>query len=443
MGIYPTNSAVRRFTTTLRLYLVTGRLGLTSSPKVKKLDILRWQSTNLLEQFYQWFVGISDGESSFIIAKKSNLDKTKFTFFFQIVLHVDDFKVLEYIHKTLNLGSLTINTQGDECKFIVTRMEELERIIVIFDKHNLNTLKYLNYIEWRKAFFLYKNREGLVNTDLVKEILDIKNKMNINRVDFSYPLEHKIVITPFWLLGFVEAEGSFYVTKLLEPAFAIALNEKESALIQSIKEFLIENLNFDDHSKWKLKESGLIGIHHQSARGTTKGAVRIIIRNISILNNYLIPFFSYLEFKSKKGLDFEDFKLICNNIYIGAHLNQEIKVSLLKLINTMNNKRLSNSKTTYIAMTKDELVLLNNLKPIYKHLSDGSVINMDSGKKVSQYSIYVLTYENGEIKRVSTRDEIASELNVSLTTISKHLNLNPEGVTFKNCHVKKIGVFSK
>ena len=71
------------------------------------------------------------------------------------------------------------------------------------------------------------------------------------------------------------------------------------------------------------------------------------------------------------------------------------------------------------------------------------------GKKVSQYSIYVLTYENGEIKRVSTRDEIASELNVSLTTISKHLNLNPEGVTFKTsavtkyCVVKKIGVFSK
>lgn len=83
------------------------------------------------------------------------------------------------------------------------------------------------------------------------------------------------------------------------------------------------------------------------------------------------------------------------------------------------------------------------MKPIYKHLSDGSVINMNSGKKVSQYSIYVLTYENGNIKRVSTRDEIASELKVSLTTISKHLNLNPEGVTFKNCHVRKIGVFSK
>ena len=267
--------------------------------------------------------------------------------------------------------------------------------------------------------------------------------MNNNRVDFSYPLEHKVVISPSWLLGFVEAEGSFCVTKLLEPAFAIALNEKESSVIQGIKEFLIENLNFDDHSKWKIKESGLIGIHNQNARGTTKGAVRIIIRNISILNNYLIPFFSSLEFKSKKGLDFSDFKLICKNIFIGAHLNEEIKVLLLKLINTMNNNRLSNSKKPYIAMTNNELVLLNKMEPIYKHSSDGSVINMNTGKKVSQYSIYVLTYENGDIKRVSTRDEIASELNVSLTTISKHLNINSEGVTFKNCHVRKIGVFSK
>ncbi len=184
-------------------------------------------------------MGLSEGESSFIIAKKSNLDKVRFTFFFQIVLHADDLKVLEYIYKTLNLGSLTTNSKGDECKFVVTKMDELEQIILIFDKYNLNTSKYLNYIEWRKAFFLYRNREGLVNNNLVEEILYIKNNMNNNRVDFSYPLEHKIVITPFWLLGFVEAEGSFYVTKLLEPAFVIALNEKESSVIQSIKEFLI------------------------------------------------------------------------------------------------------------------------------------------------------------------------------------------------------------
>lgn len=89
-----------------------------------------------------------------------------------------------------------------------------------------------------------------------------------------------------------------------------------------------------------------INRYTQNARGTTKGAVRIIIGNIPILNNYLIPFFSSLEFKSKKGLDFSDFKLICNNLYVAAcvaaaHLNQEIKGLLLKLINTMNNSRLS------------------------------------------------------------------------------------------------------
>lgn len=65
--------------------------------------------------------------------------------------------------------------------------------------------------------------------------------------------------------------------------------------------------------------SKLIGIHYQNARATYQGAVRIILKQISILNNYLIPFFTSLEFKSKKGLDFADFKLICANIYIGAH----------------------------------------------------------------------------------------------------------------------------
>lgn len=94
---YPNCSAVL-WLTTPRVDLATRRLGFASSTSfetkaVKKRDIpigispvgdILRQSTNLLEQFYQWFVGISDGESSFVIAKKSStprLDKTKFTFF--------------------------------------------------------------------------------------------------------------------------------------------------------------------------------------------------------------------------------------------------------------------------------------------------------------------------------------------------------------------------
>ena len=65
----------------------------------------------------------------------------------------------------------------------------------------------------------------------------------------------------------------------------------------------------------------------------SKPLISLTIKNVHILNNYLIPFLSegglglYSGSADKKGLDFLDFKIICKAIYIGAHCrNTEIKI---------------------------------------------------------------------------------------------------------------------
>lgn len=65
----------------------------------------------------------------------------------------------------------------------------------------------------------------------------------------------------------------------------------------------------------KLKCSSIIAIRRQNARNNSKASVLLIIKNIHILHNYLIPFFQDIEFKTKKGKDFIDFKIICKAIY--------------------------------------------------------------------------------------------------------------------------------
>jgi len=37
--------------------------------------------------------------------------------------------------------------------------------------------------------------------------------MNANRTDFNFPSDHNIVISPHWLLGLIEGEGSFTMDK--------------------------------------------------------------------------------------------------------------------------------------------------------------------------------------------------------------------------------------
>lgn len=132
-----------------------------------------------------------------------------FAFRFLIKLHIDDRSVLDFIQKTLGIGKVT--TYKSSAIYAITSQKEIKYILDFFTKYPLNTTKHLNFLSFKKAFELYKG--CFVRTSgLIMEIESIKNSMNSKRtvLDMS---SHKINITPEGLLGFVEGDGSFSVTK--------------------------------------------------------------------------------------------------------------------------------------------------------------------------------------------------------------------------------------
>lgn len=64
---------------------------------------------------------------------------------FKIALHKDDIGVLRYIHNKLAIGNVRL--YKNDCIFNVTDREGIKLLIYIFDKYNLNTTKYLDYLE--------------------------------------------------------------------------------------------------------------------------------------------------------------------------------------------------------------------------------------------------------------------------------------------------------
>jgi hypothetical protein len=110
---------------------------------------------------------------------------------FAIRLHIDDIEVLNHIKKNLGIGN--VRTSGDkECVFTVTNKEGINYLISIFDKYNLNTTKFLDYLDFKQAYTLYNNRQKELTEILVDDILSIKNKMNTQRIDFTMPHEVNI-----------------------------------------------------------------------------------------------------------------------------------------------------------------------------------------------------------------------------------------------------------
>ena len=124
--------------------------------------------------------------------KDTNGNITGASFRFIIELHIDDIDTLKYIKSKLNLGN-EIAVYGNSCKFTVIHRREISKLISVFDKYNLNTTKYLDYLDFKKAFHLYyeKNRGWLRlplnKRTLIDQLLKLKNGMNKNRIEFNFP----------------------------------------------------------------------------------------------------------------------------------------------------------------------------------------------------------------------------------------------------------------
>ena len=165
-------------------------------------------------EFIEWFVGLCDAESNFLIrVRKDKLSQIKgFEFIFRIALHIDDIEVLKYIQTTLKCGIVQLDRNTYVLR--ISKLEDIKHILFqIFDLFPLNTKKHLDYLDFKKAYFMYVNRKNLNKQVVFADIADIKNSMNDQRTIFNLPENHVINITGNYLVGLLEGDGSFYLSK--------------------------------------------------------------------------------------------------------------------------------------------------------------------------------------------------------------------------------------
>jgi hypothetical protein len=118
------------------------------------------------KDFYDWLCGFVDGEGCFYIKKIKNR-KNNFQFLFLLELHINDLAVLEYIKDRLEIGNVKITKKT--AKYEINNKESLKKLISIFNTYPLNTIKQLNFLDFKKAFELY-NSLDVKTIELTQEI---------------------------------------------------------------------------------------------------------------------------------------------------------------------------------------------------------------------------------------------------------------------------------
>jgi NADH-ubiquinone oxidoreductase chain 4 len=268
-------------------------LGLVSDSKNKNLE----------SDFVQWFVGFTDAEGLFAVyVDKSGLPKLSF----RITLHMDDLAVLEFIQKKLGTG--VILKSRDTFVYYISKIEELEsKLFPIFDSFPLNTSKNLDYLIFKKVYYLkksktYRTPQGL---SAIKKIL---SQLNNNRTDFTQPKDHSIRITPGWVIGFIEGDGNFYIQRK-KTSFIFRMSICQTAAEVKVMEAILvylHNLWLEQSNKLQITSPNLFIRDEKPRSSNHQLAKLVIVHDLSYIYLILIPLFNSLVFRSKKALDYKD-----------------------------------------------------------------------------------------------------------------------------------------
>ena len=295
--------------------------------------------------------GFSDGESCFHLAIGKN-SKYKNGYYvnpgFSIVLHEKDKLLLEKIQEFFGgIGTLK-NRKGNFIQWRVFSIKDLDKIIAHFDQYQLVTKKQVDYMLFKEALYLIKNKEHLTVEGFKKIILlradmnkglpeSLKNHLaldpkygvqfipsTVTKPKFIAKIPEKL--DPNWITGFTEAEGCFFVK--------IQKNKNSD-------NFQIKlGCQITQHNRDSILIKSLIPFFNCGRLETTRESyVSFVVTKLSNILQIIIPFFEKYPLNGSKAKDFEDWKKVAKLMESNLHLTKEGKQQILQLKSGMNFSR--------------------------------------------------------------------------------------------------------
>jgi len=173
------------------------------------------------------------------------------TFSFRISQKDHSVEVLNKIQKFFGCGRFTTSKRDNTVEFYVRKFDDiLLKIIPHFESYPLLGSKQLNFESFKEAAFLVKKAAHLTENGILR-IKELKDNMNTKRSfeeKYRFCFSKPIHIEPQWIIGFIDAEGSFYNRLLLkhkgnyeyietESTLSIGQNFHDVGLIIAIKKF--------------------------------------------------------------------------------------------------------------------------------------------------------------------------------------------------------------
>lgn len=317
------------------------RLDYTNYIEINTTDNNHKYYNKVLNPYY--VTGFTDGDGSFHISlrKKSGTDNYAVELCFSIGLHIKDKELLELIQAYFGgCGVLSVNKKVATWR--VRSIKSLKVVIDHFDNYPLLTKKRIDFFLFKEAFHLITNKYHLTEEGFTK-IVSLRSSINLGLSDtlreafpehkpwideLSMQTELKIdpkIIDPYWVAGFTEAEGCFFV--IIQENKAKGLQIKIGyQLSQHVRDTLFIN---------SLKEFFLCG----RTEPCGKSGISLRVTKIKDITEIIIPFFEKYPIFGSKNKDYQDWKKISQLMLSKAHLTQDGLNQIKQIKSGMNSLR--------------------------------------------------------------------------------------------------------
>ena len=250
------------------------------------------------KEFLEWFIGFSEGEGCFTVAKRGD-------FHFLITQSSIDIQVLNYIKEKLGFGNINLeSTKKKTHNFRIQDTKNLYLLCLLFNGNMILPTRSARFLTFLASF-----NEKLLKKNILSPIIPIMETVTPSLEDS-------------WLLGLVDGEGCFSLTLLAESnGFRLSFSISQK---WEVNKFVFEhilslfycdgfvycrNQNLD---YWDLRINGL--------------------RNCCALFLY----FDKYNLKTKKKESYLRWKLLYSRLVSGDHLKANTRQELIDLAKQIN-----------------------------------------------------------------------------------------------------------
>lgn len=300
-------------------------------------------STIVSNKLHPNFVtGFADGEASYKVSiYKKKECKTGWWVIptFTIEVHEKDAILLNQIKTFFGVGTINVRKKNNQVIYTVGGVKDLVEVIIPhFLKYPLLTQKWQDFVLFKLAVDLINQKEHLTMVGL-RKIVSIRASMNkgltetllecfpditpLGRPERGVQLENP---SPYWLAGFVDAEGCFLVS--------VQKSKSHTIGFQTQPKFIITQHDRDI----KLMES-FIKIFNCGRLQVGPKSVYFVVSKVADLESKISPFFNKYPLLGQKKLEFMDFCKVVALMKTKSHLTESGLQQILVIRSGMNTKR--------------------------------------------------------------------------------------------------------